>query len=153
MLLGSRLACCMALLLVWPSGGCSDHTDCCECTYNGSGCSGSTTLKGIKDYPSCEDACKAQNSKCPLASASQCGTPTSGSGDTSGTGRICCDNPGIGYCACYDRQTCISGETERASCPNYGYCCQDHQIKEHCTCWSLDCTQTAGPSTQVSRCP
>lgn len=167
-----HLVCLAAVVLAWTVSGCSkSHPDCCECTYSGSACSGSASIRGSIDYATCQEACQAeeQDMSCPLQSARECKGSESGAGpDASAPSRrdsavpsgpdssrnaVCCATPSIGYCNCYDNKTCDSDDVRVSSCPSYAHCCQDIDITDFCTCWDLTCSETAGLSYEVPGCP
>jgi hypothetical protein len=66
---------------------------------------------------------------------------------------VCCDDPAMGYCNCYEDKACSIGEPEVPSCPSYGHCCQDLDMPDFCTCWNLPCSDTIGYSREASGCP
>jgi len=159
-----------ALLLACTAAACGkSHPDCCQCSYSGSGCSGSATLQGASSYANCQEACEAQNMSCPIESAVACGRLGP---DASSTVRrdsavlslpdssvppsnklVCCATPSISYCNCYEQKTCDSDEVQVSACPNYGHCCQDQAMSDFCTCWDLSCSDTFGTSYDVPGCP
>jgi len=65
----------------------------------------------------------------------------------------CCDTASLGYCVCYEGQTCESSEKMVNACPTYGNCCRDQSMSDFCTCWDLTCSKTTGASSQVGSCP
>jgi hypothetical protein len=165
--------CLVAVVLVCAATGCGkSHPDCCECSYSGLQCSGSAIIQGSNNYASCQEACEAQDMRCPLESAAECKAGPGGGPDASVSSRrdsaapslpdsssppsgssICCTTPSISYCNCYDRKVCASDEVPVSSCPRYGHCCQNSTMSDFCTCWDLSCSETSGSSYEVSGCP
>jgi len=77
-----------------------------------------------------------------------------GSGGSTPSNDVCCDDNTLTMCICYPDQSCTSYETRVSRCPQYGYNCLDNDLANFCTSWDLTCANTyPNSSTPVSSCP